>query len=429
MPFRRPVEYFVNRFHVEQEAAWLAYKAGMDLVLPWSRRSGKSQLFAEIQIEDVEESGYPQLYVAKTQKQARQIIWPKLQNRLLTEPHWKPNEQRLEYVYKGGPAIVIKGADLRADDLAGGAYRTIVCDEFALWNKPEVKQRVLAPMLVDYDGQFLVGSTKRGKNHFYRLHMEALAKPLKYFCSEVTMFQNDFISASGRSKVIDEYPGGEKNPLYRQEILNEYVVFEGMVFAIPAETYVEKRWDQAEYDNSFHWRGMDHGFSPDPTACIWLAYNRRRGYFQVYSEYKQQELLIKQHADVIGVQEKYRFIDSFSDIDPQVVAEYAAVGLDLTNANKADRQAQFLGVVNALRIGKLKIAEGCTELLSEMASLTWDDIEKEKGDDHLVDALRYVYFGAEVPQAASSEEKPVLKREKLGFDGFEAIQSQDFGDY
>lgn len=428
MPFRRPVEYFVTRFHEAQETAWLAYKAGMDLVLPWGRRSGKSQLFAEIQIEDLEETGKPQLYVAKTQKQARQIIWPKLRDRLLTEPHWKPNEQRLEYVYKGGPSIVLKGADLRADDIAGGAYRTIVCDEYALWSKPEIKQLILAPMLADYDGQFIVGSTKRGKNHFFRLHQEALTKPMKYYTSEVTMFQNGFISASGKAKIIEEYPGGEKNPLYRQEILNEYVVFEGMVFALPAESYTDKRWDESELDLAFHWRGMDHGFSPDPTACIWLAYNRRRGYFQVYSEYKQQELLIKQHADVINKQERFKFIDSFSDIDPQVVAEYQAIGLDLTNANKADRQAQFLGLVNALRLGKLKIVETCTELLSEMASLTWEDIEKEKGDDHLVDALRYVYHSAEVPNM-QPEEKPILKREKLGFDGFEAIQSQDFGDY
>lgn len=426
--FRRSIKYFAERFHEKQETAWIAYKAGMDLVLPWGRRSGKSQLFAEIQIEDAEDTGFPQLYIAKTQKQARQIIWPKLRSRLIGQYGWKPNEQRLEYVYKGGPAIVLKGADLRADDIAGGAYRTIACDEFALWSKPDIKQLILAPMLVDYDGQFLVGSTKRGKNHFYRLHKQAIQNQKKYFCSEVTMFDNTFISETGRAKVIEEYPGGERNPLYRQEILNEYVVFEGMVFALPAETYTEKRWDAGDLQNSFHWRGMDHGFSPDPTACIWLAYNRRKGYFQIYSEYKQQELLIKQHADVIAMQERFPFIESYSDIDPQVIAEYEAVGLPLTNANKADRQAQFLGLVNALRIGKLKIADNCTELLSEMSSLTWEDVEKEKGDDHLMDALRYGFFGAQLPEIEKAE-KPVHKREKLDFYGSEAIQSQDFGDY
>lgn len=424
MTFLRSKAYFDKRFHPKQEEAWLAYKAGLNLVLPWGRRSGKSDLVTEIFIEDVEETGYPSLYTAISQKQARRILWPKLHERLRHERGWKPNETRLEYIYKGGPFISLKGADLRPDDLAGGAYRLIGCDELALWKKPEIRQKILAPMLADYNGQFIDVSTKRGKNHFFKLHQFALEHPEKCFVNESTMFDNPFISVAGREKVISEYPGGEQNPLYRQEILNEYVVFEGMVFALPVESYTEDRWQLGDLEHSYHWRGMDHGYSPDPTACVWIAYNRRKGCFQIYGEYKQAKLLIHQHADVINSQETaYRFRDTYSDIDPQVLAEYENVGLSLTPANKRDKKARLLRLVNALRTGKLKIARHCTQLLDEMASLTWEDVEKATGDDHLIDASDYGFNNIEVPQEQAPKEEEYPRRSR----GHDGNFSQSFG--
>jgi hypothetical protein len=405
VPFLRPVDYFTKRFHEKQELAWLMYKAGLDLLLPMGRRSGKSELDAEIQIEDAEETGCPQLFTAITQKQARSIIWPKLTRRLLHETGWRANEQRLEWIYKGGPFIAVKGADMRADDLAGGAYRTIVCDEYALWKKPDIKQKILAPMLADFNGQFIISSTKRGKNHFWTLHNEAKANPEKYGVVEATMFDNPYISPEGRLKVISEYPGGEKNPLCQQEVFNQYVTFEGQIFALPEESYTEPLWQPYEYDHAFHWRGFDHGFSPDPTAGVWIAFNRRRGYFQVYCEYKQSRLLIKDHADAIrSLVPGRRYVETFSDVDPQVVAEYEDVGLLMTTAEKADKKARLLKLVNALRIGRVKIASNCSMLLQEMASLTWEDIEKETGEDHLVDSFDYGFNNLSIPAAETPEE-------------------------
>lgn len=425
MPFRRSRAYYSKRFHAKQEEAWLAYKAGLTPVLPWGRRSGKSDLFSEILIEDIEENGYPCLFIAKTRIQAREIIWDKFKVRLKDQPGWRLNDSKLEAIYKRGPAVRLKGADKDVDTLAGSGYRLIACDEYALWRNPDVVGKVLAPMLGDYNGQFLFGSTKRGKNHLFKLQERAKSEPDKYFTSEATIFDNPFIGAAGREKVLSEYEGGDKNPLYRQEILNEYVVFEGMVFALPVETYTERKWDLGELEHCHHWRGMDHGFSPDPTAAVWIAYSKRFKRFQVYSEYKQQALLIKQHADIIQAQEHYRFTDSISDIDPQVIAEYEAVGLTLTPADKSDKQARLLKLVNALRTGRVKIAYNCTQLLDEMASLTWEDVEKAKGDDHLVDAFDYGFNGLAVPPSYTKEveEYPPIRGRGYGGDF-----SQSFGD-
>lgn len=424
MTFLRPPQYFYDRFHPMQEDAWLAYKAGLDLVLPWGRRSGKSDLCIEILIEDIEEYCHDCLYVAKTQKQARKIVWKKLKRRLRGNPDWKFKEASLECEHTpSGANICLYGADIVPDNMTGSGYRIIVCDEYALWKKPEIVQTVLSPMLGDYNGQIIFVSTKRGKNHFYALHQRALKDPSKYFVSEGTIFDNSFITPEGRAKVLSEYDGGEKNPLYMQEILNQYMVFEGQVVAIAEETYTERRWDPGKLDHCIHWRGVDLGFSPDPTACVWVAYDRHEKRFQMYSEYEEQALLVKEHAEVITAHEPYEYLDSISDNDPQVLAEFEDVGLSLTPAGKANKRARLLRLVNALRTGKLKISRNCLRIIAALQSYTWEMFEA--GDDpHLVDALRYVFTNLVVPEEdGGSEEDPFPRNHKRNSDN-----NQSFGD-
>lgn len=427
MPFARPLEYFESRFHEKQEEAWLAFKAGLDLVLPWGRRSGKTELIVQLIVEDIEDYGKPCLYVAKTRKQAHEIIWEKFERALRNNPDWRLYDSALEAYHKESGAFVrIKGVDKDADNLAGSGYRIIACDEYALWKKPEVYSRVLAPMLGDYNGQAIFTSTKRGKNHFYKLHEKAKAQPTKYFCSEATMFDNSFMSDEGRAKVLSEYEGGESNPLYQQEVLNKYVTFEGQVVAIPEEDYTERRWDPGVMDHCYHWRGLDLGFSPDPTACTWIAYDPNKDRFQMYSEYEQQALLISQHADVIKAQERYPVLSSISDNDPQILAEFGApsVGLPLVAAVKSDKKARILRLVNALRIGKLKIASNCKRTLEALQSYTWEMAE-DGNDPHLIDALRYVYTNLTVPPKPTPPPPPPFRTRRYGSSDH---TTQSFGD-
>jgi phage terminase large subunit len=406
MPFLRPLDYHANRFHDLQEEQWLAYKAGLTCVLPWGRRSGKSDFFAEVLVEDIEENFKPCLYLASTKISAREIMWPKLKDRLRDHKKtWKLVDQRLEAIYMPTETPIRLGGIENVDDLAGKAYRIIIADEYALWKKKnqrikDIVKMILAPMLADYNGQFIYGSSKRGKNHFHELHELALKNPAQFFVNECTMFQNTFMTNEGRMKVVAEYDGPD-DPLYQQEIANKYVSFQGMVFALDASDYTVERWDPADFDHAYHVRGVDHGFSPDPTACVWLAYNFRKGYWLVYSEYEEAKLLIKQHADIINTQEHWPIAETYSDVDPQIIAEYEDIGLAMTPAQKADKQARLLRLVNALRAGRLKIAKNCKKLLRQMASYEWD----QDGNDHLIDAFNYGYNNTSIPDPSAIQPK------------------------
>lgn len=414
--FKRPAKYFANRFHDAQEDAWLAYRAGLDLVLDWGRRSGKSELEIEIMIEDVETSGYSSMYCAITQRQAREIIWPKLTRRLLNDPNWKPNSQRLTWTYKGGPDISLKGTDEGNDKLRGDAKRIIVLDEKAFYRKPELLEKeVIAPMLADYNGQLIHSSTPKGKNHFWKLKQKAKANPHKYFTSRCTLFENSFIPPEGKKRILEEYDG-EQDPLYRQEILCEYIDFQGKAFALDRSQYLRDRFPGGVLEHSFVWRGLDHGYSPDPTACVWLAYSKDRNHWQIIGEYKQAELLIHKHASSIKILETLPIIDTYSDIDPQLIAEYNAVGLSCTAAHKYDKEARILRIVTMLRTGQLSIASNCTQLIDEMDAYEWG----QDGNDHLIDAMIYAVSNAIVPE-------PIVQRyEKRTFKVEES--SQSFGD-
>lgn len=398
MSFLRPLEYFLNRFHYEQENTWLAYKAGKHIVQNWGRRSGKTQEFAEIVVEDVEDYGKDCMYLTISQRQGREIFTPVMNQVLKNQlgKTWKYYPSRLEYQHmKSGAIVTIKGVDVGKDKIRGSGKRIIILDEFAFWRDPSVVKEVVVPMLADHNGQMLVGSTPKGYNHFHKL-VERAKLDDDYYFSSCTMFQNPFISEKGREMLIKEYDGID-DALYRQEILGEFVVFEGLVFALEKASYTTKTWDRGELDHCYHWRGVDHGFSPDPTACLWMAYSPRRDQYLIYNEYKQSKLLIKEHADLIKEKTEWELVETYSDIDPQIIAEYEEVGLSMTPAEKTSKdlrkQARLLKLVQALRTNKLKISIDCVGLLDEMANYVWD----QDGGDHLIDSMNYVYNNAGIP--------------------------------
>ncbi len=119
-------------------------------------------------------------YVAPTADQARRVMWPKLRNILGYEKQGgfirreNVNEGFIELV--SGRMIYIKGAD-NPDSLRGEGYSYVVLDEYADM-KEEVWEEIIRPALMDVKGDALFIGTPKGKNHFFRLFMGALEKPV-----------------------------------------------------------------------------------------------------------------------------------------------------------------------------------------------------------------------------------------------------------
>lgn len=104
-------------------------------------------------------------YVAPTYRQAKQIVWKKLKNKLVSLK-WakKVNETELSILLKNGSSISLKGAD-NFDSLRGVGLDFIVMDEFADID-PAAWFEVLRPALADKEGAALFIGTPKGKGNW-----------------------------------------------------------------------------------------------------------------------------------------------------------------------------------------------------------------------------------------------------------------------
>jgi phage terminase large subunit-like protein len=115
-------------------------------------------------------------YIGPTQEQAKRNVWRRL--RLMLKYEAQGGFIKSENINDGyfelinGRRIYIKGAD-NEDSLRGEGYSYVVMDEYADM-KAHVWEEIIDPALMDVEGEALFIGTPKGKNHFYKLFMEAM---------------------------------------------------------------------------------------------------------------------------------------------------------------------------------------------------------------------------------------------------------------
>lgn len=124
--------------------------------------------------------------------------------------------------------IYLKGAE-NDDALRGEGNRLVVLDEYASM-APHVWPEILEPTLMDVEGDALFIGTPKGKNHFYRLFINALTHPETYWNDwEAFHFKttdNPFVKAKevarliSRKKTDDGLDPRDRN---KQEIEADFV--------------------------------------------------------------------------------------------------------------------------------------------------------------------------------------------------------------
>lgn len=155
-------------------------------VVAAGRRFGKSHLASYMlgiaALRTVNERGYkltPEhgvYYIAPTFDQAKRIMLPKLRANLGYAKtgglisNENINDGWLELI--NGRRIFIKGAD-NEDSLRGLGLSAVVLDEYADM-KEDVWSVIIEQSLMDVEGDALFIGTPKGKNHFYKLFMQAL---------------------------------------------------------------------------------------------------------------------------------------------------------------------------------------------------------------------------------------------------------------
>jgi hypothetical protein len=134
-------------------------------------------------------------YVAPTFTQGKEIIWPLLKeigHDLIAQSYENTASLRL----LNGREIVIKGAD-KPDSLRGTGLSHVVLDEYAFM-KEEVWEVIIQPQLIRSEGTALFIGTPDGKNHFYKLWLDAMtgASGDEWHAWTFSSMQNPFLPAT-----------------------------------------------------------------------------------------------------------------------------------------------------------------------------------------------------------------------------------------
>ena len=165
-------------------------------------------------------------YVAPTYRQAKQILWRKLKNKL-TDLRWssKVNESELTITLKNGSTIALKGAD-NPDSLRGVGLDYLVMDEFADIS-PDAWYEVLRPTLADKQGGALFIGTPKGLGNWAH---DLYNMPTEYPDQWASFTYSTLEGGNVKAEEIEAAMRDLDERTFRQEFLATFETYAGRIY-------------------------------------------------------------------------------------------------------------------------------------------------------------------------------------------------------
>ena len=337
-------------------------------------------------------------FVAPTYRQAKQIVWKKLKQKLI-ELRWadKINESELTIQLKNGSTISLKGAD-NHDSLRGVGLDFIVMDEFADID-PDAFYETLRPTLSDKEGSALfIGTPKGIGNWAHSLYQMQLENPALWASFSYTTLDGGNVSADE----IEQAKRDLDTRTFRQEYMATFETYTGRIFYNFDRTTHVKKWEQPIPDVVYI--GMD--FNIDPMSAVIMI--RQGDCLHVIDEIRMFSSNTQETVEEIN--SRYPKIKKWVYPDPAARQRKTSAGgaTDLTILQNAGYIVKAPNAHNPVRDGinavnsRLKNDKGIINLFVDpKCKHTIDSLErysykegtsqpdKDAGYDHMMDALRY----------------------------------------
>lgn len=359
------------------------------------RRFGKTHLairelsyFARIPNQEI-------WYVAPSYKQAKQIVWRKLKNKL-QDLRWtqKVNETELTIILKNGSTITLKGAD-NPDSLRGVGLDFLVMDEFADINA-EAWYEVLRPTLADKEGHALfIGTPKGTSNWSYDLYsrIEEGWSSYQYTTLDGGNVSDEEVKAARRD--LDERT-------FRQEFLATFETYANRIFySFDRKTNVQSYTGNTP---SIIYVGMD--FNIDPMSAV--IFTRVGDTLHAIDDIEIYSSNTNEMVDEIKTRYPNTRVWVYPDPACRQRKTSAGGSTDLTILQNAGFTVKVPNSHNPVRDGinavnsKLKNSLGepslffdpkCKKTIECLDKLTYKEgtvqPDKSSGYDHMSDAMRY----------------------------------------
>lgn len=209
-------------------------------VISAGRRFGKSRLAAWVLlIKALQSKSKDVFYVGPTFQQSKDIMWGMLKE-LGRDVIKAAHENTAVLTLINDRKIYLKGSD-RPDTLRGVGLEYVVLDEYASM-KPEVWEMILRPTLADVKGGAMFIGTPAGKNHFYKLFMDAQGEDSDWEAFQYNSTDNPLLDP----KEIQAAKSSMSTQAFRQEFEATFESFSGGIFKEEWIKYVDNEADFKE---------------------------------------------------------------------------------------------------------------------------------------------------------------------------------------
>mgnify|MGYP004448702189 FL=1 len=367
-------------------------------VLITGRRFGKTYLAINELAKFASKSNQKVWYVAPTYRQAKQIVWTELKQKLI-EHKWVKNinHSDLTFLLKNNSTITLRGSD-NENALRGVGINFLVIDEFADVSK-EAWYEVLRPTLSDTGGHALFCGSPRGfGNWSYELFKQGETNK-DWSSFKFTTLEGGQVS----KKEIEQAKQDLDIRTFQQEYEATFVNYSGMIYYnFNRQKNIIDKYDR---NHAFLHIGLD--FNVDPMTAV-VCYIERDiiivvDEIQIYSSnthemceeikirYKNKNIIV--YPDPSARQRKTS-AGGFTDIS---ILKNA--GFDVRCRNTAPLVRDRINAVNS----KLKnvngknnlfILKSCKNVIKSIERQIYKEgthiPDKDSGYDHMNDALGYL---------------------------------------
>lgn len=288
------------------------------------------------------------------------------------------------------------------DAFRGPEIALLAIDEAALVPEAAAKNAFARVRQRGFVGRITCATTPRGTNNWvYRMFVsERDTSNCEFELFTWPTSQNPGIKSEYLSLLSQQFPPG--SPIYRQEVLGEFVDFSGRIynFSTHSENPPIRDFDRVI-------GGIDFGIS-DPTAVVIIAHNKNDDRFYLIDEFYERGINTMELIPIMQNLQSTYGVDMFyaDPSDPNSISIMRSSGIRITPA----KNSIIPGIRSVLSIeNRFSVWEGCVNTIAELNSYCWrtdengdvkTDVAPAPSLDHAMDAMRYAIFSgiSAVPQ-------------------------------
>ena len=389
----RIVLYQKQHLFLESESPSVTFQGGAG--------SGKTRAgCAKALVTALKSPGSRGMIVGASYPGVQQAIMPHLEAvavELELRDKWQYNRADRQITLPNGSSFWLRSADT-PESLLGADLAWSWGDEVGLWKRDAYRYLVGRLRQPGFPHQFFATYTPKGRNWAFE---ELGSERDGLVVIRATSLDNPFVDEEFKQRLRREY--GEGSPFWRQEVLGEFVSFEGLIYPHFSDTHLNDPPPGTTFVRTVI--GVDWGWA-NPGVMVVVSLDAQDQAWAREEIYERERGLNWWLEQGRRLQQAYGAEFYCDPSEPANIDAFSRAGLPAHPANNAVIPG-ITAVAARVNSDRENVSPSCTNLISEYRGYSWKRQrdgtikadEPEKVCDHGMDARRYAEMALLQPGA------------------------------